>query len=122
MIIGTDDLTTLQLIQTEFTDILTYSKFTLSKWHSNCLEVQYADNEMKEVIIRYDITTTLGISWDHMEDTFHFKFRPNKSYSKNTKRSILSLTSTFFDSFGLVNSVVVRAKILLQKLWLIKCD
>ena len=35
MLSGADDLQTLQLIKQEVTDILSYSKFTLSKWHSN---------------------------------------------------------------------------------------
>lgn len=44
----------------------------------------------------------------------------NKIYT--TKRSILSDISKIFDLLGLVGPVIVKAKIILQKLWLLKLD
>lgn len=122
MITGSDDLQTLKLIKEEVTEILTHSNFTLSKWHSNCSELGSIDAGIKEVQIDDGSTSTLGISWHPTDDVFRFEFRPNKSYSHNTKRSILSLTSTLFDPMGLISPLIIKAKVLLQKLWIIKCD
>ncbi|XP_075163015.1 uncharacterized protein LOC142235637 [Haematobia irritans] len=122
MITGADDLHTLQLIKEEVTEILTHSNFSLSKWHSNCLNLSLTDAGIKEVRIDDDSTSTLGISWYTSDDTFHFEFRPLKSYSHNTKRTILSLTSTLFDPMGLISPLIIKSKILLQTLWILKCD
>ncbi|XP_075167713.1 uncharacterized protein LOC142239838 [Haematobia irritans] len=122
MITGADDLHTLQLIKKEVTEILTHSNFSLSKWHSNCLNLSLTDAGIKEVRIDDDSTSTLGISWYTSDDTFRFEFRPSKLYSHNTKRSILSLTSTLFDPMGLLSPLIIKSKILLQKLWILKCD
>ncbi|XP_075162888.1 uncharacterized protein LOC142235521 [Haematobia irritans] len=122
MITGADDLHTLQLIKKEVTEILTHSNFSLSKWHSNCPNLNLIDTGIKEVRIDDDYTSTLGISWYTSDDTFRFEFRPSKSYSHNTKRTILSLTSTLFDPMGLISPLIIKSKILLQKLWILKCD
>ncbi|XP_065356294.1 uncharacterized protein LOC135950691 [Calliphora vicina] len=122
MITGANDLDSLQIIKGEVTDIWNHSKFSLSKWHSNCPELNLVNQGTKEVRIDNDVTTTLGISWYPSDNTFRFEFRPYKSFSKNTKRSILSVTSTLFDPMGLISPLIIKAKILLQKLWLIKCD
>ncbi|GJQ74468.1 hypothetical protein Trydic_g21337 [Trypoxylus dichotomus] len=39
-----------------------------------------------------------------------------------TKRQVLSITSQMFDPLGLLGSVIVNAKIIMQKLWLEKLD
>lgn len=122
MITGADDVHSLQRIKTEVTDILAHSKFSLSKWHSNCSQLNSVDHGIKEVRIDDNSTSTLGIAWHPTDDTFRFEFRPNKSYSHNTKRSILSLTSTLFDPIGLISPLIIKSKILLQQLWILKCD
>jgi hypothetical protein len=39
-----------------------------------------------------------------------------------TKRTILSTISKLFDPLGLIGPIITKAKILLQKLWLLKID
>lgn len=122
MLTGADDLHTLQLIKDEVTEILSKSNFTLSKWHSNNTQIATISDGIKEMTVDDNITSTLGISWHQCDDTFHFKFKPNKEFSHVTKRSILSLTSTLFDPMGLISPIIIKAKILLQQLWLSKCN
>ncbi|XP_075170487.1 uncharacterized protein LOC142242854 [Haematobia irritans] len=90
MITAADDLHTLQLIKKEVTEILTHSNFSLSKWHSNCLNLNLTDAGIKEVRIDDDSTSTLGISWYTSDDTFHFEFRPLKSYSHQNPADVVS--------------------------------
>ncbi|XP_073835838.1 uncharacterized protein [Musca autumnalis] len=122
MVTGADDIASLQRIKKEVSEILSFSKFALSKWHSSCPEVTSYDDGIKEMKLADDVTSTLGMTWHSNDDTFQFEFRPSKTYSHNTKRNILSLTSTLFDPMGLISPIIIRAKILLQRLWIIKCD
>ncbi|MCG8429838.1 MAG: hypothetical protein MJA29_01505, partial [Candidatus Omnitrophica bacterium] len=61
------------------------------------------------------VTRTLGVACDMKHDTFFFKTVPvQKSL---TKRSILSTVSSVFDPLGFVAPYVIRAKVILQDLW-----
>ncbi|XP_043246546.1 uncharacterized protein LOC122394053 [Amphibalanus amphitrite] len=59
---------------------------------------------------------TLGVHWCAQDDQFRFKVK--KVDSGNTKRSILSITSAVFDPLGMLAPFIVRAKCLIQKIWL----
>nr|XP_018906131.1 PREDICTED: uncharacterized protein LOC109036397 [Bemisia tabaci] len=61
----------------------------------------------------------LGVGWKPKEDYFFFKSSPefNKS-GAFSKRTILSDISKLFDPLGLVSPIIVKAKFLMQKIWL----
>ncbi|XP_073811778.1 uncharacterized protein [Musca autumnalis] len=122
MVTGADDIASLNRIKKEVSEILSYSKFSLSKWHSNCPGFISDEDGIKEMKIDDDVTSTLGMTWHSNDDAFQFEFRPSKTYSHNTKRNILSLTSTLFDPMGLISPLIIKSKILLQQLWLLNCD
>lgn len=63
-------------------------------------------------------TKTLGIKWNAVTDTFTYSFSPLSQYSINTKRKILSAVVQLFDPAGWIAPVVIRGKILMQRLWL----
>ena len=61
----------------------------------------------------------LGMLWAPTLDCFSFKMSIDKK-STYTKRDILHQIACLFDPLGLVNPVIMMAKIFLQKLWLLK--
>lgn len=63
----------------------------------------------------------LGLCWKPTTDTFHFTLQlpPTKQI---TKRAILSTIAKLFDSLGLLSPIIIKAKIIIQKLWSIKLD
>ncbi|XP_075160007.1 uncharacterized protein LOC142233105 [Haematobia irritans] len=63
-------------------------------------------------------TKTLGIKWNALSDMFcysNISLKPQESF---TKREVLSLVAQLFDPAGWITPVVIRAKMLMQQLWL----
>jgi len=52
---------------------------------------------------------------------FHFTIN-SPTITVLTKRTILSTIAKLFDSSGLISSIIIKAKIFIQKLWCIKLD
>ena len=74
------------------------------------------------------IHKVLGLSWDSKTDCFKY-FQDNETIARYTaqcsnalltKRIILSLVNGIYDPLGLISPVIIKAKILLKKLWLYK--
>ncbi|XP_062541389.1 uncharacterized protein LOC134209417 [Armigeres subalbatus] len=64
---------------------------------------------------------TLGVRWEPKPDKLSFEIASIDPTSAPTKRTILSGVSKHFDPLGITSPVVIRAKILLQELWLQPC-
>ncbi|XP_076764826.1 uncharacterized protein LOC143431769 [Xylocopa sonorina] len=75
----------------------------------------YVDGGEQEATIK-----TLGIYWNSQTDTINYSVSPVSIGNQVSKRSILSDIAKIFDPLGLLGPVVVKAKILLQQLWLLK--
>ena len=71
-----------------------------------------------------NLVSTLGINWLPDEDVYSFKIQENecKLPQKVTKRSVASDAAKLFDPIGWISPVIIRAKILLQNLWLLRLD
>ncbi|XP_041971999.1 uncharacterized protein LOC121727982 [Aricia agestis] len=67
---------------------------------------------------------TLGIGWLNMSDEFYFNtlYDFDSNSQVITKRYILSHISQIFDPLGLISPCIMQAKIILQRLWLLKID
>lgn len=96
----------------------------LRKWVSNCssllTEFPAEDREIQEPFtVELDRTVTaLGIIWNPVSDHFNFVLNlPAVNDQPSTKRIILSDISKLFDPLGWLSPVIVRAKILMQQLW-----
>ncbi|XP_065356330.1 uncharacterized protein LOC135950724 [Calliphora vicina] len=63
-------------------------------------------------------TKTLGIKWNALTDSFSYTFSPITHAQGITKRKILSGIATIFDPAGWITPIVIRAKMLMQQLWL----
>ena len=61
---------------------------------------------------------TLGIVWKAEEDAFSFTSSSRESSEKHTKRTFLSMIASVFDPMGMLVPFVIRAKMLLQEVWL----
>ncbi|XP_059221109.1 uncharacterized protein LOC131995877 [Stomoxys calcitrans] len=61
---------------------------------------------------------TLGIKWNALTDTFSYSVKPVESSHEMTKRKILSAIAQLFDPAGWITPIIIRAKILMQQLWL----
>ena len=104
-------------------EILSRGGFRLTKWSCNRSEVldTIPQDEKSPSVLDLDldkdklpVQRTLGLHWNMESDKFIFKVvlkdRPN------TRRGILSLTSSVYDPLGFVAPVVLPAKKLLQDL------
>ena len=66
-------------------------------------------------------TKTLGVVWNAEKDIFAFKIAFPTSVIK-TKRSFLRLTASLFDPQGVLAPYVMRAKIIMQAIWIMRFD
>lgn len=98
------------------------------KWNSNAVTVVSQipiKDRLKEVDIQVTelpSMKTLGLSWNPELDHFTFSntaLSPERSF---TKRKFLSETARIFDPLGLLAPFTIRAKILLQEMWLSALD
>ncbi|XP_015123788.1 uncharacterized protein LOC107045894, partial [Diachasma alloeum] len=97
--------------------------FPLAKWHSNSpallTSLQPDSTSQEQRFIEDSLTKILGVSWHPGTDNFKFSVTQPET-SSITKRIILSETAQLFDPLGFLAPVVIRAKILLQALWIEK--
>ena len=67
----------------------------------------------------------LGVTWDHTTDCLRFDVISLAQIADNlspTKRNLVSLIGRFYDPFGILSPVIVRFKLLFQKLCQAKID
>ncbi|XP_055632898.1 uncharacterized protein LOC129773321 [Toxorhynchites rutilus septentrionalis] len=121
--------TTEEAIQTrnELDELLSKGGFELRKWTSNSLTVLEGLDPSKigtQPMFKFDhgeSIKALGVSWEPVADQLHFDSTSTEEGGCPTKRSILSSVSKHFDPLGLTAPVIIRAKMLLQELWLQPC-
>lgn len=123
---GSDDILELTKAQDELTTMLKKGNFHLHKWCSNhSMLLENIPKKKQEVSLDINSekteTKALGMKWIPKTDMFMLHYTP-KEHEKITKRTVLSETAQLFDPLGLVNPVIVLAKIFLQELWALKLD
>lgn len=110
----------------DLVQILDSYGFSLRKWISNergILE-ETSENSRKEIshfICDDKVTKTLGLLWNSESDTFHYTVN-NKKQDCVSKRIILLTVNQIYDPLGLIDPVVIKAKIILQQLWQLKLN
>ncbi|XP_058827602.1 uncharacterized protein LOC131687527 [Topomyia yanbarensis] len=114
-------------LRIELGELLEKGGFALRKWTSNRLEVLQGltdDQIGMQSALHFcpnETIKALGISWEPEADFLRFDSQIRHSDEHPTKRTILSDIARLFDPLGLIAPVVVRAKILMQELWLLSC-
>lgn len=119
-----DSMEKLLFICEKTTETLKSGGFPLRKWvfnfdHGNVL----SNGTVKEFSMGEQLgSKTLGLGWHNKSDYLHFhtKFQQHEQYP--TKRTILSITSQIFDPLGLLSPTIILAKVLLQRLWLLRVN
>lgn len=108
----------------ELQEVLEKGKFTLRKWISNDETVlQSIDNSVKAFENIFDVPfqdscKALGLRWHPGADVFGYKVQIDLEKVPLTKRSIMSVIASLYDPLGLLAPVVIKAKILLQRIWI----
>ncbi|XP_062715282.1 uncharacterized protein LOC134291500 [Aedes albopictus] len=115
-------------LRNELSELLEKGGLELRKWTSNRLEVlqglsdEQVGTQSSLQFAPHETIKALGISWEPGTDCLRFDSQVRNTDEPPTKRSILSDIAKLFDPLGLIAPVVVRAKILMQELWLLSCD
>ncbi len=109
----------------EMIKIVSSAGMEIRKWCSNDQAVlEHIPVELREEEASFEIDDgehgsikALGIRWHSKSDTFGFKVNVNLR-DETTKRSMLSEIAKTFDPLGWLSPVTIRAKLLLQQVWL----
>ncbi|XP_071579964.1 uncharacterized protein [Temnothorax nylanderi] len=121
LLTGTDSIEKLRKLKHDIVSVLSSAKFELSKWKFNTAEINQSDNN--EVAVKIGETTKiLGLWWNTTTDTFHYRVNAGNEKEKISKRNILSRIAAIYDPLGWIDPLVVRAKIILQRLWQMNKD
>ncbi|KAJ8968842.1 hypothetical protein NQ317_017895 [Molorchus minor] len=89
--------------------------FTLNKWASNSPDVLNVILDLNPNSI-----VNIGLLWKSNVDTLNYDITHKSHEQVPSKRSVLSSIAQIFDPLGLVGPVIALAKMLLQRLWLLK--
>lgn len=107
----------------QMSELLGLADMHARKWLSNSDEVleniPVAD-QMTEMEIEGDQVygaKTLGVIWLSHVDVFTFRFKSLEDGFVCSKRNVLKKVASLFDPLGFLAPYIVRAKILLQKMW-----
>nr|XP_012135148.1 PREDICTED: uncharacterized protein LOC100874762 isoform X2 [Megachile rotundata]XP_012135760.1 PREDICTED: uncharacterized protein LOC100874762 isoform X3 [Megachile rotundata] len=96
-------------------------KFKLRQWATNePTLIDSLDDKTDATHLRLDLdgtVKTLGLGWNAKHDTIIYDVKEIEYNTRVTKRSILSVIASLFDPLGLLGPIIIRAKILMQKLW-----
>jgi hypothetical protein len=108
--------------QKNLTALLKLGGFNLTKWLSSSRTVLSKISPESRSKPQLDITfdelpteKTLGLLWNSSEDSFRFHLKP---HSVSTKRELLRAISSVFDPLGMLAPVILKARLLLKKLWI----
>ena len=98
--------------------------FLLRKWHSSDPAVLHQISpELRDTQSTYHLpgpdeyTKTLGIEWNANLDHFRLTVTPMQHTDNLSKRGLISDIAKTFDALGWFSPSIIKAKILLQRLW-----
>lgn len=127
LLTGAGTLEEAKRIKSDLIQVLSQYGFNLRKWTSNNSEIledmASEHNNLTHFISDDKTSKTLGLIWNSMEDTLLYSVNSDPLYHRRvTKRVILSTVSKLFDPLGLVGPTIIKAKIILQKIWQLGID
>ncbi|XP_028031094.1 uncharacterized protein LOC114243702, partial [Bombyx mandarina] len=121
LITGTDDESSLRHIHETVSAALQKGCFNLRKFKTNLpMILEGTTASSSNNLIVSESSSTLGMGWNPSTDQLHFPFKVSPPTAVPTKRFILSSLLKIFDPLGLLSPCVIKAKMLLQQLWLHK--
>lgn len=124
LLTGADSIEELIKLRKDICTLLSSGGFNLRQCASNSSQVlETIPNQIVNLHLQADNSTlkTLGVHWNSTEDKIIYTVNMTK-YTRITKRIICSEIAKVFDPLGLLNPVIVLAKLLLQKIWKLQLD
>ena len=112
----------------QLSQLLRQARLHARKWLSNSPRVLRdipLQDRKAEVDLDADYlpsTKTLGVWWLSDQDVFTFRENAPSSDVKYTKRNFLKQIATLFDPIGFLAPFTIRAKMLLQQMWMAGLD
>ena len=118
-----------QHLRRQLSTLLAMAGFKLRKWSSNepvVIEDVPKEDRLPTLELDKDIlpkTKTLGVMWKAERDVFTFQVQqPLINNKAPTKRNVLSAISSLFDPLQFLAPFTVRAKVLMQEIWMAGVD
>lgn len=116
-------------LSTEAYKVLCEAGMNLRKFNTNSEVLKKRWNSYGLIKLENETNSSfkvLGLNWCTKTDRIFLNIDPLydtlNNCKKITKRNILKVTATIFDPVGLISPFVVRAKLLIQKLWQLGID
>lgn len=123
LLTGANTLKEAKVLRDQIIHILEQGQFSLTKWASNHVELLPSKtSSQEELILLNSDSKTLGLIWNPSSDILKYTGQTITNKIKISKRTILSTIAKLFDPLGLVGPVIVVAKIIMQKLWLLNLN
>ncbi|XP_068986183.1 uncharacterized protein [Bombus flavifrons] len=123
---GVDTKGEARSLRTELTELLKLAGLNIRKWAPNDRELLrgLSEQDINDKLLLGESQTfkTLGVVWNSFDDSILYSVKINSTASRITKRTISSEIAKIYDPLGLLAPVIVRAKMLLQRLWTLKID
>ena len=118
-----------QHLRRQLSALLAMAGFKLRKWSSNepvVIEDVRKEDRLPTLELDKDIlpkTKTLGVMWEAERDVFTFQVQQTPVDNKApTKRNVLSAIASLFDPPQFLAPFTVRAKVLMQEIWMAGVD
>ncbi|XP_046145399.1 uncharacterized protein LOC123988692 [Osmia bicornis bicornis] len=125
LLAGADDPAKAEESRQQLIGILMAGGFPLDKWTLNYTSQEEPSERDHKFLQASNDAETLGLTWNAVADTLTVTSAKSDQPSTIrtwTKRLVLSYTARLFDPLGWASSVLIRAKTLLQDLWLSGAD
>ncbi|GFV94035.1 integrase catalytic domain-containing protein [Trichonephila clavipes] len=114
---GSESIEVVIELQHQLIEMFKTAGMHLHKWCGNLPEI--TSNLQEYAFLESDETKALGIIWNPKLDCFLFRIEQQRPTSF-TKRMVLSTIARIFDPLGLLGPIITRAKIFMQRLWLLE--
>lgn len=125
MLTGADDESSLIEIHKQVKTLFSRGQMDIRKFQSNSRKVMedipLEDQGTFLTIGENEVLKTLGMIWRPNSDEFAYYYNPTQ-HTTLTRRVILSEISRLFDPLGLIQPVIVRAKLFMQRLYAATSD
>ncbi|XP_033356900.1 uncharacterized protein LOC117237245 [Bombus vosnesenskii] len=113
-------------LRTELTNLLQLAGLNIRKWASNDNDLLHGlsleETNHQHFLGDSQTLKTLGVLWNSSDDSILYSVEVKPTPSRVTKRIISSEIAKIYDPLGLLAPVIVRAKMLLQRIWSSKID
>ncbi|XP_073841332.1 uncharacterized protein [Musca autumnalis] len=123
-LVGSHSIEECLVARDQLIGILSSAKFDLRKWTSNSKDI------LKDLPLESLLNSSflcleddsrakmLGVRWNATTDCFYFVTEVVQVKTSYTKRQVLSMIARIFDPAGWLAPIIIRAKILMQQMWL----